>query len=188
MRIKGSQGEKNTLSQPPRGKDHPSFIPSHSRRFKLDHADCLQVPRGLSTREGPDYPTVQNGVLLFNPCTDQCFASSSSAFHRHSLWQHQQDSWQLSTLHALKRHSGPAESQIPTDLHRCTQALQDVEMISDYSCSFEQRWVILVNVLFGNYKKVSYGFILALQFTYTLNSKPSDTTRHINQQFHSYVS
>ena len=129
----------------------------------------------------------RDAILQFKTGYCLWILALTSALHRHSLWQHQQDSWQLSTLHTLKHYSGPAESQIPADLRRCTQAFQDVAIISDYSCNFEQRWEILY-VLFGNYMKVSRGFILALQFTTTVNSKPSDTTRHINQQFHSYVS
>lgn len=134
MRIKRFQGEKNMQSKPPRDKDRPSFIPSSRGRFKWDH----------TALQGPPYQGKSRAAIL----------ESKTSF--------QPSHWCLAPSLAVAALAGQSAAQCspcfeallwPTDLRKHTQALQDVEITSDHSCSFPQRRGILYT-LFGNYTKV----------------------------------
>lgn len=55
-------------------------------------------------------------------------------------------------------------SLLPTHLHRCAQALQDIETTSDYSC---KPWTMVRNssaLVFGNYTEVLCGLLNCQDF------------------------
>lgn len=161
MRIKGFQGEKNILFKVPREKDRSSFTPPSQGRFRRDRADCPQRPGGLSTREGPEMLSCSSKRGTSFQSLRWCLAPTLIA----AMLAGELAAQHCPSFEALL---WPCRVEIPTDLHRYSQALQDVEIISDYSRSFQQHWRILYS-LFGNYTKASCGFIPALQFTYMLN-------------------